>query len=267
MDHPDQNHLDKIRDRFTTTAEAFSQFVLSRRAAEAELLAAMATNGLNLTPSSIALDVACGPGTLSLPLTARFPRVVALDFTPGMLQKASQAAQGEGRANLELIRGNAYELPFAPQSFDLVTNGYALHHLLEPALVVQNMASVLRPGGRLAIVDMVVPPGADSDAVNAIERARDPSHATTLSARVLQQLLASAGLRLLTTETQERQRIFDDWMNVAGQTPGTPSYERTRALMKASAPRDTAGYRPRRNETTGAIEFVQTSLILVAEKV
>jgi ubiquinone/menaquinone biosynthesis C-methylase UbiE len=262
----DHQHLGKIRDRFTTTAESFSEFVLTRRAGEAELLATMAIDGMALAPSSVALDVACGPGTLSLPLTLLLGCVVGMDFTPEMLRKARQAADKLGRTNLEVVRGDAYALPFADDTFDLVFCGYALHHLLEPDRVVKNMAAVIRRGGRLALVDMVVPPGADGDAVNRIERTRDASHATTLSRSTLQNLLQAAGLRILATESQERQRIFDDWMNVAGKVPGSPDYEKTRDLMRASMGGDTAGYRPRRNEATGAIEFVQTSMLLIAEK-
>ncbi len=267
MDRAEQEHLDKIRSRFTTTAESFSEFVLSRRATEAELLARMATEGFELTATSAALDVACGPGTLSLPLTARFRRVVGLDFTAAMLQKARQAAEQAGRSNLELVQGDAYVLPFAEGMFDFTVSGYALHHLLEPERVVRNMAAVVRGGGRVAIVDMVVPSGADGEAVNRIERVRDPSHATTLGGRALRGLLTGCGLRILATETQERQRQFDDWMDVAGQAPGSPAYERTKLLMRASAGGDTAGYRPRRNEASGAIEFVQSSMLLVAEKI
>ena len=266
MDNTGKEHLDKIRDRFTTTAESFSDFVLTKRAVEAELLANMATEGMTLTASSSALDLACGPGTLSLPLAARFGYVVSLDFTAAMLQKAGQFAERAGRGNLRLVRADAYALPFLPETFDLSACGYALHHLLEPGRVVQNLAQVVRRGGRVALVDMMVPTGADPDAGNAIERTRDPSHATTLRRSALKGLLQDAGLRVLAAETQERQRIFDDWMNVAGKAPGSPGYVEPRRLMRASAGADTAGYRPRRNETNGAIEFVQTSLILIATK-
>lgn len=266
MEPVDQEHLDKVRDRFTKTAESFSEFVLSRRAGEAELLATMATKDMELSPASVAFDLACGPGTLSLAFAARFGRVVGMDFTPEMLRKARQSVDKAGLGNLELVRGDAYALPFSDGVFDLAACGYALHHLLEPGRVVQNIAGVVRRGGRVAIVDMMVPHGADGEMVNRIERARDASHATTLSAAGLRGLLAEAGLRVLATETQERQRQFDDWMNVAGQAPGSPGYEKTRHLMKASMGGDTAGYRPRWKEGTRAIEFVQSSLLLIAEK-
>ena len=266
MDSASKQHLDKIQDRFTTTAESFSDFVLTRRAGEAELVAKMATDGMSRTPSSSALDVACGPGTLSLPLLARFGRVVSVDFTPEMLRKARQSAERAGRSNLQLVRADAYALPFQPGSFDLAVCGYALHHLLEPGRVVHNLTQMVRRGGRVAVVDMMVPPSADADSVNRIERTRDPSHATTLKGGALKDLLRDAGLRVLASETQERQRTFDDWMNVAGRAPGSPGYEETRRLMMASAGADTAGYRPRRNQASGAIEFVQTSLILIAAK-
>src|ERR1700683_4949477 len=96
VDRAEQEHLDKVRNRFTTTAESFSEFVLSRRADEADLLATMATSALGLAAGSVALDVACGPGTLSLPFTLRFARVVGLDFTLEMLRKAQQAAERSG---------------------------------------------------------------------------------------------------------------------------------------------------------------------------
>lgn len=262
----DSRHLDLVRDRFTKTAESFADFVLTHRMAEAGRLADLATAGLPNLAGAMTVDVACGPGTFALAFAPRVRRAIGVDLTPAMLERARRAAAGARLANLEFTLGDAYTLPFGDTTVQIVSCGYALHHMLEPARALGEMARIATPGGRVAIVDMILPAGASSAAKDAIEKARDPSHSTTLSVAQFKEIFGELGLRVLHEEVFESRREFDGWMRGAGRAPGDPSYMETRRLMEESMRADAAGYHPAFSEKTGALEFSVTSAILIAEK-
>ena len=263
-DHTTQHS--RIRDRFTRTADQFSRFALSMRAAEVEHLAGL----VSPRGTELALDLACGPGTFANAFAPRTRFLFGFDLTPAMLDRARSSAAAASLANVAFACADAYRLPLPSASLDLAVCGYSIHHMLEPASTLSELARVLRPGGRLALVDLIVPAGASSDANNLIERTRDASHATTLTVPGFSALIAAAGLRLFALETTERLRQFDDWMLIAGHAPGSPDYLATRLLMEADLSANASGFRPRAVASSGsalpAFEFLQTSLFLLAEK-
>lgn len=274
----DREQLDLVRDRFTRTARSFAEFVLATRGNEAELLARMALDDQPEAQRFLALDLACGPGTFTRAVAARVRLTLALDLTPAMLAEAAQAAARAGLGNIGFGRADANGLPIADAALDLAVCGYSLHHFLRPEQPISEMARVVSAGGRVGIVDLIVPDGADADWNNRIEKARDASHARTLTIAEVRALLEASGLRVLATHIAERDRGFDEWMAIMGGLPGTPGYAETRRLMEASLPGDRAGFHPRyaRREAAGGspavsspteeLRYVQTSLFIVAEK-
>lgn len=264
MTTPERRHLDRIRERFTNSAKPFAQFVLETRAGEAARLADMAT--VPSASESRAIDVACGPGTFARAFASRVVHVVGVDFTPEMLQQARQMTLREELANLAFTCADAYALPFGDETFDVALCSYALHHLLHPERVLREMARVVRRGGRIAIADLILAEEADDDAHNRIERARDPSHAATLRETDIRRLLTNTGVHVFAAEREERRRNFDEWMRTAGQGPGTQAYQTTRRLVEECLVADAAGFQPRVDSATGAIEFRQTVLFVTAEK-
>lgn len=260
----DREHLDKVRERFTCTTEAFAQCALARGMAEGERLAAMALT--NFAPAETAVDLACGPGTFARSFAAHLQRVVGVDFTPAMLRRAERTMAEADRQNVHFICADVNSLPFADGAFDVATCGYAMHHLLNPGGVIREMARVIRRGGRVAIVDPILPDGADGELHNRIERVRDPSHASVLPLAELQALFAAAGFRMVATDVDERERDFDEWMRVAGSAPGAPAYVETRRLLESTLASDAAGLRPRFQGPAGALTLTQHAVFLVAEK-
>ena len=262
-DRPSNEQLNKIQDRFTRTAEAFATYVLQKRGADADRLADMAEP----LASDRVLDAACGPGTYALRFAPRVRAVVGLDYTPAMLAKARDTAQKIGLTNLAFSRGDVTAIPFRTGSFNVVTCGFSIHHLLDPRAAVHEFARILARGGRLALMDIIVAEPGRVEVNNRIEKVRDNSHVHTHTQPELLKLIESAGLRLRTAERVESPRMFNHWMHVAGFEPGDPTYEETRRLMEATFEDDSAGFHPEKPAAPGAdFEYTQTILYLIGER-
>lgn len=266
----DQKQRDLVRDRFTRTAEVFGSFAVADRAREAELLAGLVAAG----PNDRAVDLACGPGTLALPFARRVKWVCGLDLTPAVLTRARETARTEGIANLSFALGDAQSLPFAGNSLDIAVTSYSLHHIPHPAHTVAEMARVLKRGGRVGVLDIFVPEDSDvAEISNRIERHRDPSHTRTLAQSDLKLLFAANGLRIIATEIEERPRMFDHWLHVAGWHCGDAAYDKARRLMESTIPNDAANFHPRYAADPNKpgeppdIAIVNTAIYIAAEKV
>ena len=99
-----------------------------------------------------ALDVGSGTGFLSFELAARGHRVVGVDFAPAMIAEARRKAAASG-ASIRFEEADAERLPFPPGSFDLVMSRHLLWTLPHPEAAIDEWIRVLRPEGRLVVVD------------------------------------------------------------------------------------------------------------------
>ena len=99
-----------------------------------------------------ALDIGCGTGFLSLELAGRGHRVSGIDFAPAMLAEARRKAAERDLA-IRFEQGDAEQLPFAAGSFDLAVCRHLLWTLPHPEAALDEWIRVLRPGGRLVVVD------------------------------------------------------------------------------------------------------------------
>ncbi|HKO62900.1 MAG TPA: bifunctional demethylmenaquinone methyltransferase/2-methoxy-6-polyprenyl-1,4-benzoquinol methylase UbiE [Pyrinomonadaceae bacterium] len=103
------------------------------------------------------LDVACGTGDLSIDLhRAGLTQVVGLDFCRPMLVIAKSKVS-ERKIKLPLIEGDALNLPFSDGSFAVVTIGFGLRNLSSVERGLQELYRVLKPGGRLAVLEFSKP--------------------------------------------------------------------------------------------------------------
>jgi ubiquinone/menaquinone biosynthesis C-methylase UbiE len=99
-----------------------------------------------------ALDVGCGTGFLALQLAELGHRAVGVDGAEAMLTLARAKASQAG-LEIEFRLADAAELPFAPASFDLIIERHVLWTLPNPAAALAEWARVLRPGGRLILIE------------------------------------------------------------------------------------------------------------------
>ena len=98
-------------------------------------------------------DLGCGTGQVSAALAPFVGRVIAVDGSAAMLQAAKRRVQGLD--NVELRRGELETLPIDDARLDAATLMLVLHHLPEPARALGEVARVLKPAGRLLLVDML----------------------------------------------------------------------------------------------------------------
>ena len=127
-------------------------------------------------PSDVSLDIACGPGTVAAAFAERVRRAVGLDATNAMLDQARALTVERDLVNVEWRLGDVCRLPFADDSFDIVSCRLAFHHFEHPAKAFAEMLRVCRSGGRVVLCDGVASSDpAKATAFNEMERHRDPS--------------------------------------------------------------------------------------------
>jgi SAM-dependent methyltransferase len=254
-----RNHQSLIVDQFSRQAELFAQSPALHNEAALSLLVEAATP----RSSDVTLDVACGPGSVAVAFARVVRKSAGLDATPAMLGEAEKLAAANNIANVEWHPGDVYALPFADNSFDIVTCRFAFHHLHKPARAFSEMQRVCRPGGHIALCDGIASDDPEKAAAfNRMERHRDPS---TVEFRPLGWHLAlfqSAGLPSPVTHfyqvPAERERL------IAASFPANDDRALLRRMIDESVEGDRMGLAARRDRDT--VKFAYPAAILVAEK-
>ena len=100
------------------------------------------------------LDACCGTGDLAIAAHAAGGRVTGLDFSEQMLVRARRKSGA-----IEWVQGDLLELPFADGSFDATTVGFGIRNVADADAALGELRRVLRPGGRVAILDLTRPRG------------------------------------------------------------------------------------------------------------
>ena len=103
-------------------------------------------------------------------------QVTCLDMTPAMLMVGKKEAQKAGINNMSFVVGDVAELPFLDDSFDIVFSRLAFHHFPETEHPFAEMKRVLKPGGKLVVIDMEAAEEYLRETEDSLEIMRDPSH-------------------------------------------------------------------------------------------
>lgn len=125
----------------------------ARRAGDADLIVPL-VEATAIDAGDRVLDVGCGTGSLAR-LTARWAtpgRAVGIDLSTQMIEQARAEAAAEGISNVTFEVGDAQVHPFASDSFDVAVSHFGAMFFGDPAAAFANIASAIRPGGRLGLV-------------------------------------------------------------------------------------------------------------------
>jgi ubiquinone/menaquinone biosynthesis C-methylase UbiE len=205
------DHLQRVQQEFTRQA---SQFATAAAVTRDDLVRRF-VDAVPVSADSVALDVACGPGIITVALAPRVREVVAFDLTAEMLSQARQRCTRSGFSNVTFRQGSATEMPFADGSFDAVVTRLSLHHFQHPAQPLAEMARVLKRGGAFVVADVSSSEVAEeSELHNAIEILRDPSHVRMLPESELLGLISDAGLVVEHHTHWDEAREFEEWVRI-----------------------------------------------------
>ncbi|MGW7608704.1 class I SAM-dependent methyltransferase [Streptomyces sp. NPDC054766] len=179
--------------RFDKIAENFATSEVHRSSPTMEAL----HETLGPQTGSAVCDVACGAGHLALSFADDGPaRLVAVDPAPNMLASVRRLA-AERAVTVETAEAFAEELPFEDGSFDLVVSRLAPHHFRDLPTAVGEMARLLRPGGRIAVIDLEGHEDPGVDALNhELEMLHDPTHRRSYTLTEWIGFLQDAGLNV-----------------------------------------------------------------------
>jgi ubiquinone/menaquinone biosynthesis C-methylase UbiE len=145
-------HDDTVRQEFAKQAVRFEDPAYSF--ADRRLIQWILTH-VPPREGELVLDVAGGTGIVARAFARTAAQAVVIDLTRAMLETGRREADAAGLRNVLYLEGDAAELPFLDESFDLVTCRFAVHHFADPARQIAEMVRVCRRGGRVAIVDLV----------------------------------------------------------------------------------------------------------------
>ena len=110
---------------------------------------------LGLAGNKVVLDLAAGTGTSSAALAKTINKVVACDFSEGMIAKGQSRLAG---TKVAFVGGDATRLPFADDTFDAVTISFGLRNVVDLPKALSQMRRVTKPGGRLLVLEFSHPP-------------------------------------------------------------------------------------------------------------
>jgi ubiquinone/menaquinone biosynthesis C-methylase UbiE len=206
---------DKVKAQFSKTAQAYVSSTIHAKGDDLKLLLELAGDVTNKK----VLDIATGGGHTALAFAKAGAEVTATDLTPAMLETAKTFITEQDVDSVTFQEASAEALPLDDQSFDIVTCRIAAHHFAEPGKFVAEVARVLKSDGIFLLVDNISPVDAKlAEAMNHIEKTRDPSHVWAYSIFTWLNWLSEASLELHHLTRFKRRKNFPYWTSYA-QTP------------------------------------------------
>ena len=157
------------------------------------------------------LDVATGTGHTAFFFADLNARVFGVDINDEMLAVAQEESDRQS-LSCRFLKGLAHDLPFDDGQFDLVTTRLAAHHFKAPKDFLTEAHRVLRPGGRLLVIDNVVPEGETGAWINDYETRRDSTHAACLTVAEWTDLMQAQGFSKMETRDYPKVLDYTAWM-------------------------------------------------------
>lgn len=252
-------HVDDIREQFTRQAEVYARMRVTTDEKGLKLLVALT----DPAPAARVVDVACGPGFLTMTFAARTAEVLGVDATDALLGLARAEAERRGLANVRFVAGDVNRLDLPDGAFDVASCRAAFHHFPEPAHVLAEMVRIVRPGGTLLVADML---GSEEPAQgarhDAVERLVDPTHARALPPSEFARLFRDAGLEIVHQPTSWLPQDVEEWIAHGGPSDDVAAEIRRR--LDEALPDDGLGTRLRVED--GRLRFSYHSAAFVLRR-
>ncbi len=192
------------------------------------------------SPENRVLEVATGPGHVALAFATVAREVVGVDLTEAPLAIARKNQAQRGLTNVSFEAADAKHLPFEDATFDIAVCRLAFHHFDTPEQVFSEMVRVCRPGGKVAVEDLVASEHRDrANYYDQWERLRDPSHTAALSLSQLVGLYREAGLEVENLRWEQRPQDVERWLQTTQTPPGTA--QQVRQLIQDDADQRISG--------------------------
>ena len=141
---------DKMRAYFDELAGKFGRNYVPGRSWQG-----LAETLLTLMPPMVIADLGAGEGTFSQLLARRSKKVIAVDNSEKMVEYGRELARKHGVKNLEYRKGDLEEVPIKDAAVDLAFFSQALHHAQHPERAVAEASRILKPGGRIVVLDLL----------------------------------------------------------------------------------------------------------------
>ncbi|MGG1398532.1 class I SAM-dependent methyltransferase [Bacillus salipaludis] len=197
-----------VQQQFGKSAESYVSSEIHKQGKDLQILLRMA----EVSGNEALLDLATGGGHTANAFAPLVKQVTAADLTAEMLQAAEKFIKGNGNQNVDFVQGDAENLPFPDESFDMVTCRIAPHHFPNVDQFVKEVYRVLKYEGQFLLDDNVVPEEDEYDQFyNFIEKKRDYSHFRAWKKTEWLKMLELNGLDVIEWHRFEKTFLFDPW--------------------------------------------------------
>jgi len=202
-------HTQAVDKQFGSQAQDYLTSAVHSQGADLQRLATL------LAPFNDArvIDLGCGAGHASFVAARVVKEVIAYDLSAQMLTVVAQAAKEKDLTNITVQQGVAESLPFADSSADVIISRYSAHHWHDVGQALREVARVLKPGGKLIMMDVVSPGHPLLDIyLQTVEVLRDTSHVRNYSAGEWLNMASGAGLIASEVTTDRLPLEFTSWI-------------------------------------------------------
>jgi len=251
------NHNDTVKNSFKKQAKKFAAYHMSKTEYTDYLIKRIGAKG-----TEHALEVAAGTCICGRALAPFVKDITCLDLTEEMLAQGKRLAGENQINNIYFQTGNAEELPYDSETFDLVVTRLSFHHFDNPEKPFGEMNRVLKKGGKLVVWDMEAAEESLRTMDDKIEKMRDMSHTRILSREEFEKLFEK-DFELQCEETTLVPVNLNSWLELT-DTPEDVQKEITDLMKAELAGGSKTGFSPYKKESQ--IMFDHRWLLLIGEK-
>jgi ubiquinone/menaquinone biosynthesis C-methylase UbiE len=209
------NHNEFVKNQFNRQAVEFDNWAVTQNLQYLKAIAEF----ISFNADDTLLDVATGTGDFPLFVAPQIRHAVGIDISDKMIAMANAKKEKRGMANVEFRVTDVERIPVPDNSYSVVSCKSAFHHMPEYNRVFREMARCCRPGGKVAVCDILAFEDRDVDSFfEQFEKYVDASHFKTLGRKEFTGLFSSCGISLEKSVEVEIEHTVAEYLGHAVQT-------------------------------------------------